>query len=398
MGLSDYNAMRRALKAMKKGSPHARTLGRMAKRRSQRILRNTLKRASVASGGYDLLHPRRAFDEALDRSTMGKIGSVARSIRQSSMRERFGEIGQEILGRQTADLLQGVGRYARGDSGSLLDDIGLGNYVKGIIQAVFGLRRNTGHVSNRELQKAIDIVKAAGYEFIRPDSPRAKAKTKKPYEPNIPSGPSRIGGEDVGGIGGMGGPSAPPPQSVAGTVLPRLPVGTLPADLYVAMHRVSSSNVYAIGYSGSTQTMRVQFIGTPVRSSGISGRGHRKGGLRAKSGGTLMNMRYGPGATYDYHGVPARVYDAIASSASKGTAIWDYLRVRGTTYGHQYDYELAAAAMVHVMSSVPAGGTPHRVARMTYVPRKAAARNMFTSRQIRQGNSVFRSVLPAGAQ
>lgn len=61
-----------------------------------------------------------------------------------------------------------------------------------------------------------------------------------------------------------------------------------------------------------------------------------------------------PGPTYAYYDVP--VTNAVAfqraAPASAGGAVWDFLRVRGSTYGHQHQYRL-----VHVSGE--------------YVPRKA---------------------------
>jgi hypothetical protein len=117
-------------------------------------------------------------------------------------------------------------------------------------------------------------------------------------------------------------------------------------------------------------------------------------------GQTLTNSRRGPGPVYDYRGVPERVFRRFASAGSKGKAVWDLLRIRGTIFGHHYDYSLVAASVVDVVrpitttrSGMLAG---EKVGSLTYVPRKATIEG-FKPRQIRQGSQTFRSVLPGSA-
>jgi hypothetical protein len=79
---------------------------------------------------------------------------------------------------------------------------------------------------------------------------------------------------------------------------------------------------------------------------------------RGGSGGERPNSA---GPTYAYSNVPLRKYQTFeqAAEGSAGGAVWDYLRVRGTKYGHQHPYRLSAGV------TVPGGGE--------YVPRKAVA-------------------------
>jgi hypothetical protein len=62
--------------------------------------------------------------------------------------------------------------------------------------------------------------------------------------------------------------------------------------------------------------------------------------------GTSAAERHGPGSTYAYYDVPRSKLNEFAGMAdsSAGTAVWDYLRVRGTTYGHQHRYRLIQAS------------------------------------------------------
>lgn len=90
------------------------------------------------------------------------------------------------------------------------------------------------------------------------------------------------------------------------------------------------------------------------------------------------------GPMYAYSNVPLSKYVAFENSAtgSAGSAVWDYLRVRGSRSGHQHPYRLVAGALV------PHGGQ--------YVPRKATAKG-YRSRSLatpkRRGGGVQRSTL-----
>ena len=78
-----------------------------------------------------------------------------------------------------------------------------------------------------------------------------------------------------------------------------------------------------------------------------------------------------PGPTYAYYNVPHQKYTLFVSQIATsgkgaGEAIWDYLRHRGSRYGHQHPYRLVSGALVpHGGTMIQAGGT--------YVPRKATA-------------------------
>lgn len=106
--------------------------------------------------------------------------------------------------------------------------------------------------------------------------------------------------------------------------------------------KVKSSNVYAIAY-----------IYNDANPS--------KGTLKVRYKHKLKGGATEPGAIYDYFDVHPAVFDSFRAAASKGTFVWDRLRVRGTVSGHRYQYNLAG---VH---------------RSGYVPRKA----------VRYGNNEY---------
>jgi hypothetical protein len=87
-----------------------------------------------------------------------------------------------------------------------------------------------------------------------------------------------------------------------------------------------SSNVYSYSYDIDTSTLYVRF---------------------------QSHMVYGTaGSLYSYSNVPPELFLKMYSAPSKGTFIWDNIRIRGTVTGHRYDYSLVAV-------------------RQNYVPRKA---------------------------
>lgn len=189
-----------------------------------------------------------------------------------------------------------------------------------------------------------------------------------------------------------GGPKRGAPKRDIGRR--ELPVGTLPGNLFVPMTLVNSSNVYAVGYNGQTKTMRVQYKAAAINAAALRGRGHSgRNRVKGTGGKTVTSYRHGPGPLYDYHGVPFNVFNKILGAGSKGKAIWDNLRIRGTAYGHRYDYELVSASTALVVL-LQQNAPPKRVGRVTYVPRKAAAPKTFLPRRIVQGGRTFQSLLP----
>jgi len=71
-----------------------------------------------------------------------------------------------------------------------------------------------------------------------------------------------------------------------------------------------------------------------------------------------------PGAMYAYSNVPASKYEEFQSmaEATAGGAVWEYLRVRGSAFGHQHAYRMVHGSMI------PGGGE--------YVPRHATKKGL----------------------
>jgi hypothetical protein len=101
-----------------------------------------------------------------------------------------------------------------------------------------------------------------------------------------------------------------------------------------------SSNVFSFFYDLTKNAIYIRFLGGNSQARG------------------------GPGSLYVYHGCSPEEFVRLYDAASKGTWIWDNLRIRGTQSGHRKEYSLAAIS----------GGYVPRKATMTgegeaYVPR-----------------------------
>jgi hypothetical protein len=322
----------------------------------------SMRHATSGPGGQFIRELSKAF-------AGGKIDSDSKAFADLLGNAAGGHLGTEIV------------RYARGGSagsflGSLLGQLGP---VGKAVSMLLGRGRSTTGIPDAAIANAIKLLQSVGLEVRVPSGGGMQT-----HVPTGARGPTYARGT---------GPAKYPSLDERGQVMQ---TGRFVKDQYIGMTLVhGSSNVYAIGYAPETLTMRVQYLGATVSGFALRGRGH-KGRKRVKGslGRTVMNKRHGPGPVYDYKGVPQRVFDRISHASSKGKAIWDDLRVRGTVWGHKFDYELAAASMVDVV--LPLQASPNKkIGRVTYVPRKAVGPGMFQSRAIKQGSSTFKSLLPS---
>lgn len=117
----------------------------------------------------------------------------------------------------------------------------------------------------------------------------------------------------------------------------------------------SSSNVYSYQYfrqaGAATGTLFVTFRAVNLRSSGVSSGEVTHKGRKSRSqligqaGKTVASgaRPFVPGVKYQYLRVEPRVFLKLKDSHSKGGAVWDLLRVRGTVFGAKYSYQVASA-------------------------------------------------------
>ncbi|MBM4089562.1 MAG: hypothetical protein FJ276_09055 [Planctomycetes bacterium] len=138
--------------------------------------------------------------------------------------------------------------------------------------------------------------------------------------------------------------------------------------LYETEQRVESASVHSYAFSQETETMGTLYVTFRAWKPG------------QKEPSDL------PGATYAYHAIPVSKYQQFrrAAARSAGEAVWDYLRVRGTSHAHQHPYELVGGVPVQ-----PSG---------VYIPRKATQEGFFR-RAIQRAGQVRgiwqRSQLPS---
>lgn len=111
-----------------------------------------------------------------------------------------------------------------------------------------------------------------------------------------------------------------------------------------------SSNVYSIRYHFVSSTLYVQFKAPNINSKAVMV--YKEPGRTKSGAGTLGKTFKGgkrknePGAMYAYSDVPARVWKRFKRAASKGGAVWDELRVRGSIWQHQFRYRLVSGFMI----------------------------------------------------
>ena len=216
---------------------------------------------------------------------------------------------------------------------------------------------------------------------IQPGPRQYPANVPRPGAPSQPSPPPPVGGPPVQP------PTAPPVQPPVQP--PSAPIGPSPQDLrdiekveevyseiqllgrdrghsddmqavMDQMRRVASSNVYGYffelegGYSQRTG----KHAGKTAGILYVTFLGQLAGGARSN----------GPGSTYAYYDVPVSKFEEFqsASESSAGKAVWDYLRVRGTSWEHQHRYRLVQVAG-------------------DYIPRKATRAGFQTRRLIPPG-------------
>lgn len=308
---------------------------------------------------------RRLSGEKLE-AVRRRVGAAINTKAEQQIRREKRKTGDEL-----GDELQRFARDGRIASTVLSKFDPLGK----AIEFVLGGLRQPG-VSDQAVRDAIDLLRRVAPQALAPEFRSAPGQPPAKLRPI----PVTRGRTDVP-------PAAdplpePPPERLSDRQT--APAGRFVRDIPIDMIPVSgSSNVYAYGYDPVRHVLRVQFLASAVNGASLS---KTKGGQwRGTLGSTVTNQRHGPGPTYDYFDVPPSVFQRMVSAASKGKAVWDLLRVRGTIEGHQYRYTLAAAGQANIVGAD--GGV---TGQLTYVPRQAV-RGGFQARRTGYG---VRSVLP----
>lgn len=89
-----------------------------------------------------------------------------------------------------------------------------------------------------------------------------------------------------------------------------------------------SSNVHSFAYDIDAHRLYVRFKDRPPEGS--------------------KQRPNKPGPIYAYYNVPLDLFMSMFNAGSKGTWVWDHLRIRGTLSGHKFDYSLVGVANGYV--------------------------------------------------
>jgi hypothetical protein len=288
--------------------------------------------------------------------TRGNIGQAARQIQRYAKGDPAWEMVQDVLSQmgpigQILRTLANPGGRVFGKSGTMDDDTRLATEILRAFGHEVLPPKKAGSIRDRErgIEAARQFLEEAGYTVIPPgsESPseagaRARGRGRGPF------------GVPLVGKGGR-------PRSTVTIPTDEGQKRVKPDDPIVTGEMIptpASSNVHSFGYRLESRTLYVRF---------------RDHDPDAGYGQARANK---PGPLYEYSNVPTRIFRSFQHASSKGGAVWDYLRIRGTVSGHQYDYRLAGIGV------------------STYVPRKATLLpegEAYIPRSISVGGKTYQS-------
>lgn len=137
------------------------------------------------------------------------------------------------------------------------------------------------------------------------------------------------------------------------------------------MIQVESSNVHSIGFDwdGNSQhgTLKIRFL-----------QSDRRQGRKGQAAGPL----------YEYENVHPYVFESMRTADSKGSFVWDRIRIRGTVSGHRYRYKLVGISQGYVPRQAKAYGQGGN-RKEYFIGRQVNGRNVRTGEQ-----RTFTSALP----
>lgn len=342
---------------------------------------------------------------------MGTVGTGTEETDTSSMAsisrqaDQLLQLLQEFSPASARRELSDLRRYARG---GLRGASNLSSALQMLAGSASGgwlsnlLTSFTGNRASSQVDLARQLLEAAGYQVsLRGGGRTTRNRIGQPPEPPgvIPPPIQRR----MRGLPpeapieqptiGRGGPFAPARQ---GEDLPFGPEILTP----------QSSNVFSFSFVGESRTRGILYVtykASVLNSGGLEHQGtaRLKGGsrqLRGQAGKTVTAARKNePGPTYSYLDVPFRVYNQMREAQSKGKFVWDQLRVRGTVYGHQYQYKLVTG-QVSIQPGVSGVYIPRKATRKGFavrsVPTVGTGRRAFQSSTLR-GQS-FKSAIVRG--
>jgi len=318
----------------------------------------------------------RLFGEVEMRRASTAPDRMRRTLEQYS---RFGprEALRELRGTGFGQFARQIERYSRGDAGmkrllnQFLNELGPAGRL---------IRALSGPSGRGEIDKLVSILQAFGFEVLPPRAARrrgdpitergisaatemlesmgARVTWPEAGRPERPAGrmPFGVPAYGEGAAAGVSMPMADGPPRRFGTDHPIVTGEMLPAV---------SSNVHSYGYDIESTYLYVRFLGH-VRGSAA---------------------RAGPGPLYRYRDVTPEEFLTLMAADSKGSWVWDNLRIRGTVSGHQKDYELVGVT----------GGYVPRKATVRVDPMTGGLQEWFIRRRVRDisGGGWLESPLPS---
>lgn len=326
------------------------------------------KRALTVFRGTPLGKAIQKYDMLMSQA--GKGAKVIQTALHSLRRQTTRSIIQKIVAQRNG---REVERYAREPSkNSLLTMLfkALGPIGDVFKSLMFPAGQAVRVGIARQLEAAQRLLNSFGYTTIQPPAVSGGSRQtqeqvaeflqKNGWKVEPPEGADKPPGPGAADEGGKP-PSEPPAPPSAGDDDDEDRPRRGRRRLVGRMHRVYSSNVYAIGYDpdpggAKIGTLKVQFY--------------------AYTPGIGKHNEAGP--IYHYFNVPRTVWKAFKQASSKGRFVWDKIRIRGTVSGHKYNWTLA--------------GVTH-----AYVPRRASGEGdeeWYRKRSVAFEGRVIRSVLP----
>lgn len=322
---------------------------------------------------------RQAAKRAFERSP---IGGIAKLVRRYSRSKRKAErLVKAVSTGDVQRLLKYVGdqggpeRYSqKSEIREAFDQIfsALGPLGQ-ILKAVTGIGDKTTGI-DASVAAATELIRSVGGEVLtkpgQPGHARGLEAAKQILEES---------GLEVRPPGSAGDSSGKPPRQPGDD------------DAWPAEHSIVLLGRGDVGYDADGQRKLIEReIKTPGSSNVYSFVFQRE----SKRTGILYvtflgwtpgsRERSGAGPTYAYYDVPIRIYEAFKRMAAStaGGAVWDYLRVRGTVYGHQYQYRLTSGTLMQDGGQyVPRKATPKGFKRRA-VPDFGVGKRKFTRSQL----------------
>ena len=306
------------------------------------LFKNTAKALQAAA--------RREFQSTTLGKLVGEVDSVVsgratqakmeRLARQAKRVSRGGALGELARRNDYAEMAQGVSKYAKGAlKDQLLNALfEAAGPVGGIIKALFRPSRQRLATVERELSAAADLLTAFGFSV----SPTKPGRPSRMADPRDAAAQAQQLLESLGYTVTAPDAQKAPPQAPRERQAPQRskpprqrPRATdkITIKLGGRIRHLSPNDPIVSQEMVMVQSSNVHSIGIRLDPSGL-GDSH------------ILLVRFladggGPGSLYEYFGIPIKLWDSFMLARSKGTFVWDHIRIRGTISGHKYQYDLA---------------------------------------------------------